>query len=131
MARSSPVHDLEELFDRMSEKFEEKTALSVDVTEDDEAVTVTADLPGYDRDDIDVTVEDRRLTISAEREREETEKAEEEFHRRERSFRRQTRTIRLPADIDKEATSATYQNGVLEITLPKAEEETGHTVEIE
>lgn len=119
------------MFERMSERFEEGGAISVDVAEDDDEITVTADLPGYDREDIDVTVEDRRLTIRAERERK-TEK-EEEYHRRERSFRRQTRTIRLPAPVDEDAASAAYKNGVLEITLPKLEEveEAGHEVEIE
>ncbi|MFB6097227.1 MAG: archaeal heat shock protein Hsp14 [Haloferacaceae archaeon] len=127
----SPFRDIERMFERMNEQFEESSGMAVDVAENDEEVTVTADLPGYDRDQIDVTVDDRRLTIRAERERE-TE-TDEEYHRRERSFRRQTRTITLPAEVDERAASATYRNGVLEITLPKEgePEEEGHSVDIE
>lgn len=125
----TPFGELEDVFARMSEKLEETSKVSVDVAEDDDEITVTADLPGYDREDIDVNVEDNRLTITAEREREEEE--DEEYHRRERSFRRHTRTIRLPARIDVDAASATYENGVLEVTLPKIEEQPGHSVEIE
>lgn len=126
--RRNPFDEIERMFDRMSDQFEDVGSvkeidagpISVDVSEDDEAVTVTADLPGYDRDDIELAVRDGRLTIRAEREAE-TEQEDETYHRRERTHREVTRTLRLPADVEEENASATYQNGVLTVTLPKAE----------
>lgn len=131
------------MFDRMSEQFEdigpggemEAGRISVDVAEDDEEVTVTADLPGFDKDDIDISVRDGRLTIRAQREQEteeESESEEETYHRRERIHREVSRTLRLPADVVKQEASASYQNGVLTVTLPKAEaEEEGHSIDVE
>jgi HSP20 family protein len=126
--RRNPFDEIERMFDRMSDQFEdvgsveeiEAGTISVDVAENDDEVTVTADLPGYDRDDIELAVRDGRLTIRAERE-EETEEEDETYHRRERTHREVTRTLQLPADVEEGDASATYQNGVLTVTLPKAE----------
>ncbi len=126
--RRNPFDEIERMFDRMSDQFEDvggveeidAGTISVDVAENDDEVTVTADLPGYDRDDIELAVRDGRLTIRAERE-EETEEEDETYHRRERTHREVTRTLRLPADVEEEDAGATYQNGVLTVTLPKAE----------
>lgn len=127
----------------MSEQFEDvgeaeemgSGRISVDVAEDDETVTVTADLPGFQKDDIDISLREGRLTIRAEREEEtetESEDDEETYHRRERVHREVSRTLRIPADVDEEAASASYQNGVLTVTLPKEEAETeGHSIDVE
>jgi HSP20 family protein len=146
MPRRDPFREIEELFDRMSREFEDlgggigvKTdvggsGIKVDIAEDDDAVTVTADLPGFDREDIDVAVEDNVLTIAAEHE-EETEEGEEEaeYHRRERRRRSVSRRVRIPNAGEADEASAEYQNGVLTITLPKVEpEETGgHSIDVE
>ncbi|MFW5918059.1 MAG: archaeal heat shock protein Hsp14 [Haloferacaceae archaeon] len=143
--RRNPFEDIERMFERMSEQFEgvgdvggvgglEEVAggsVSVDVAETDEEVTVTADLPGYGKDDIDISVRDGRLTIRAEQQ-EATEREEETYHRRERVHREINRTLRLPAEVDEEEASATYQNGVLTVTLPKTEAEPdGHSIDVE
>lgn len=124
------------MFERMGVQFDDFEQLqgdqiNVDVGESDEEVTITADLPGYDREEIDVTIHEGRLTLRAERDRE-TEEENEEYHRRERSHREVTRTIRIPTEIEKDAASATYSNGVLTVTLPKVDEsdDSGYHIDV-
>lgn len=128
--RSNPFKDIEELFDRMSRGFEPRGLavheVAVDVSETDSDLVVTADLPGYDKDDIDVAVEGDRLTISAEHEESvesagEAEDADDgvHYHRRERTRRSVSRSVHLPTAVDETAASASYRNGVLTVTLPK------------
>jgi HSP20 family protein len=112
--------------------------VAVDVAETDEEFTVTADLPGYDRENIDLTLETRQLRIAAERERtaEETGEDDEDggrFVRRERSHEAVSRTVTLPDDVVAEEVSATYRNGVLTVHLPKAtpDDDGGHRIEVE
>ena len=91
---------------------------SVDVAERGNDIVVTADMPGVDKGDIrlDVTA-DNVLEISAEKK---AEKKEEEkgYVRHERSYTGYYRTVRLPAPVDKTRAKASYNNGVLEVTLP-------------
>jgi HSP20 family protein len=94
---------------------------SVDVAEDDENFVVTAELPGVEAGDVKVTVEDDVLTIAGEKTREsESGEGEGRTHRIERSYGRFLRSFRLPA-VDAEKISAAYSNGILTISLPKAE----------
>ncbi|GAB3415395.1 Hsp20/alpha crystallin family protein [Haloparvum alkalitolerans] len=142
MTRRDPFRDIEELFDRMSREFEEfgsgiesrvGEGISVDVAEDDETVTVTADLPGYDRDDVEVTVQDRTLTIAAEHaETDEADDEDTQYHRRERRRRSVSRRLRLPTEVREDEASATYQHGVLTVELPKATGDAGgHSIDID
>jgi HSP20 family protein len=141
MTRRNPFDELEDLFDRMGRQFDEAGSLrdvAVDVAESDEAFTVTADLPGYDRENIDLTLESRQLRIAAERERTAEETAEDDgdggrFVRRERSHEAVSRTVTLPDDVVAEEVSATYRNGVLTVHLPKAtpDDDGGHRIEVE
>lgn len=103
--------------------------ISVDVSEDDDAFIVTADLPGFERDDIDITVRDTTLHLRA-RHQSASEDSENEYHRRERARRSVSRTVRLPGPVEVNEASAEFNNGVLTITLPKAETESGHSVDI-
>jgi HSP20 family protein len=133
--RGNPFEELDDLFDRLTRGLEDAGMageLSVDVSETDEEVRVAADLPGYDREDVHVTVADRRLTVEAERDRSAAER-DARFHRRERTHRRVRRTVTLPADVEEEAASATYENGVLTVTLPKQRDahDGGHSIDIE
>ena len=92
----------------------------VDVMDRGGEILVTADLPGVDKKDIRINVSGNMLEISAER-RAELEKSEKDYVRRERSYRRFYRSMRLPASVDKDGAKASFNNGVLEITLPKTE----------
>ena len=89
-----------------------------DVHETDDAVVVTMDMPGVEKQDIDISVVEDELRVSAKR-KSETEVNEQEYHRRERTYSRFERRVLLPASIKTEEARATLNNGVLQITLPK------------
>ena len=124
----------------------------VDVAEYDDEFVVVADLPGYDREQIDVRATDGRLTITAERaettrdgaideEGADTEAATDEIEpaetarylRRERRHESVTRTVDLPSSVVESEASATYQHGVLTVTLPKdlGDAVDGHRIDVE
>ena len=92
--------------------------MRVDITEDDDAYHIAAEIPGVAKDDIDVSVEGNRVAISAETKRE-TEKKDEKELVVERSWGRAYRAFALPGDIDGNRTEARYDKGVLTLTLPK------------
>jgi len=94
-----------------------------DIAETDDAVKITADLPGLTEKEIDVTVADGILTIKGERKSEkETEEKEKHYHRIERSYGAFERAMSLPMDVDESKIAADFKNGVLELTLPKKPE---------
>lgn len=98
----------------------EGIALALDMTEDTDAYTVKASIPGVQPDDVDITLTDNVLTIKGEtRHEEETE--EQNYHLRERHFGAFTRSIRLPMPVDADNVDASYENGVLTLRLPKLE----------
>jgi HSP20 family protein len=91
---------------------------SVDVHEEKERYVVRADLPGVDRKDIEVSAEDRVLTLRGER-RPASNDAEQSFERRERISGTFLRRFTLPEDANADAISAQYANGVLEVAIAK------------
>ncbi len=91
---------------------------SIDVVESDEAVTVTADLPGLEEKDVDVILNDHTLTLKGERREERTTK-DRNVHRIERTFGSFYRTIPLPDGIDRDRVEATFKRGVLRVRLAK------------
>jgi len=94
---------------------------AVDLYEDKDNVIVKAELPGLKREDIEVSLHDGALSISGERKAE--EKVENaEVRRTERFVGRFQRTITLPASVKGDKVGAQYKDGVLTVTLPKAEE---------
>ncbi|MFB6270226.1 MAG: Hsp20/alpha crystallin family protein [Halobacterium sp.] len=135
VSRGSPFDELERLLDKMNDARERAGGgLAVDVEDEDDQFVVTTDLPGFDKDDIDVQVHERTLRIDATHEEETEEEAEDEdnYIRRERSKRSLSRSVTLPEDVDEEGASASFENGVLTIELPKAHTgEESTSVEIE
>lgn len=95
---------------------------AVDVSENDDHFTVHAEIPGVKKEDINVTYENGVLTVSAETKSESQEKQGERVIRQERRYGKYMRSLRLGADIDESKIKAAYKDGVVEITLPKAEE---------
>jgi HSP20 family protein len=94
---------------------------SIDVVDAGKELTVTAELPGMEEKDIDVSLAKNSLTIKGEKKAEHEDKGKG-FHLVERSFGSFTRSISLPVEINVDQVKAVFKNGVLSITLPKAED---------
>jgi len=94
---------------------------AVDMHESDEAFTLTAELPGFSKNDVQVEIKGNRLTLKGERKRE-TDVQETQYHRVERVYGAFERSIRLPAVVDADKAKAIFKDGVLKLMLPKAEE---------
>ncbi len=94
---------------------------SVDIAETNDEYVVTADLPGIDRDDLNVTVAEGRLTLRGER-RQNGDSLSGPARRVERVYGTFTRSFELPSEVKADGIGATYRNGVLTVTVPKAVE---------
>jgi len=92
----------------------------VNLSETDKELHITAELPGVEEKDLDVSVTRDLLTIRGEKKHEHEEKGKD-FHRIERSYGSFQRSIELPAEIDADRVQASFKQGVLNITLPKTE----------
>jgi HSP20 family protein len=95
-------------------------APQVNMTEDDKFIKVSAELPGLDEKDVEISVTKDSLTIRGEK-KEEREHKDEETYYLERSFGSFSRTIPIPKNVDLEKAEASFKKGVLSITLPKLE----------
>ncbi|UCD99003.1 MAG: Hsp20/alpha crystallin family protein [Chloroflexota bacterium] len=93
----------------------------LDVSETDKEITISAELPGLDPEDIHITLERNTLTISGEK-RAEKEEQGERYFRIERSYGSFHRSIPLPGDVDEDKIDATFKRGVLKVKLPKTPE---------
>lgn len=98
---------------------QQEIQLKMDVSEDDKAYTVHAEIPGVKREDINVSIEGSQVAISAEVKKEKEVKEGEKLLRSERYFGRVYRALTLPQDVDEDTAQAKYDNGVLELVLPK------------
>ena len=99
----------------------EISAPTIDLYEDKNDIVVKAELPGIDKDNIEVNLTNSTLTIKGEKKKEEEVK-EENYYRCERSYGSFLRTLELPKDIHADKVKASFKNGMLEIRLPKTEE---------
>lgn len=93
--------------------------LKMDVKEDDKGYTVHAEIPGVKKDDIHVTIDGNQVSISAEVKQEKEVKEGEAVLRSERYFGKVSRSFSVASEIDESASQAKYDNGVLELVLPK------------
>jgi HSP20 family protein len=129
--------ELENLFDDFCvttrQAAEEKAGVTwapdVDLTENKEAYTVRAELPGVVKEDVKVTLNEDVLTISGEK-KFEKETKDENVHRSERAYGMFSRSFKLPAPIDGEKVHAEYRDGVLTLSVPKAESSKPREIEI-
>jgi HSP20 family protein len=94
---------------------------SVDIFETPDSIVMKAELPGVSRDNIDIQVQDNTLTLKGER-KFEHEVKEENYLRVERSYGAFQRTFNLPTGVQQGKIRAVFKDGVLEVTMPKAEE---------
>jgi HSP20 family protein len=95
--------------------------LRLDVGETDKELTLTAELPGVDEKDVELTLTDDLLTIRGEKKREQTQK-NGDYHMVERSYGSFARSLRLPFAVDQDKVDARFEKGVLTVTLPKPPE---------
>lgn len=91
-----------------------------DISEDEKSIVIEAELPGIKKEDAKISLEDKLLTIKAER-KQESETQEKRYRRTERAYGSFSRSFVLSENIDRENISASYENGVLKLTLPKIE----------
>ena len=101
----------------------------VDIFEEKDNLIVEAELPGLNREDFDVSVENNILTLKGERKFEKKENTDN-FHRVERSYGAFTRQFTLPQTVTAEGATADFENGVLRVSLPKREETKARKIEI-
>lgn len=121
------IDEMQRLQRRMSEMMEEAETIPMegnifmplaDVKETEEAIVVTMDLPGVEKQDVDISISDDELRVVAEK-KAETEVSEKDYHKRERTYKRFERMVKLPVTVKIEEAKARLESGVLEITLPK------------
>jgi HSP20 family protein len=93
---------------------------AVDIRETDDEFIFTAELPGLDKKAVNISLEDKILTISGERSLEHKEE-NQNFHRIERAYGTFSRSFSLPHDVDQEEVTANFDNGLLTIAVPKTE----------
>ncbi len=137
LIRRDPFSDIVSLRDAMDRLFEESFVrrfdggrllgiegqpLALDVYETDENLMVEASLPGINPDEVDISVEGDRLTIKGETKREEEKEEKGKYHFRERRYGAFQRTLSLPVEVNADKAEATFENGVLKLTLPKVEQ---------
>jgi HSP20 family protein len=102
---------------------------AMDLVETEDHLVLKADLPGLSRDDVEIEIKDGVLTVSGERGADDEEKSEGYF-RVERSFGRFSRSLTLPKGVEADSVEADFDDGVLEVRIPKPEERKPHRVEI-
>jgi HSP20 family protein len=105
---------------------------SLEVSEDERQIVATAELPGIDEKDVEVTLDDNVLTIKGEKKAEREEKDEKKsYHLVERSYGAFRRSLALDADVDAANVKATFDKGVLKVVLPKTPQQQAKTTKIQ
>ncbi len=131
LMRWDPFADVRQAMDRMLEEsfrplrvlrgFEEIAPVPLDMYQTDNDVVIKAALPGVKPEDVDITISGNTLSIKGETKTEEEIKREDYLYQ-ERRYGSFSRTIALPASLQTDKAEATFENGVLTLTIPKAEE---------
>jgi HSP20 family protein len=136
LIRWNPWNELAALRERMNRVFDDSLFRSdhredplamgtwspaVDMFEKDDKVVIKAELPGLDKKDVSLDLQNGVLTLKGER-KHENEVEEENFYRREMSYGKFVRSFSLPVDVDADKIKAEFQNGLLTVEVPKPEE---------
>jgi HSP20 family protein len=131
MVKWNPFRELEKDFFRPFFGSDEEGAWqpAVDVYEKENELRMKVELPGVRQKDIEIQVENDELTIKAERKTED-EKKDKQYYRRERRYGLFKRVFKLNRTVDAEKISAKYEDGVLELLLPKTERAKSHKIKI-
>ena len=143
ITRYDPFRDLKSLQDEVNRLFSTNFSRSfgdesfargawtpnVDIFENKDEIVLEAELPGMNREDFDLTIENNVLTLRGERRFEKRDEADN-YHRVERAYGAFTRSFTLPQTVSAENAAAEYKNGVLRVTLRKREEVKARRIEI-
>jgi len=133
--RYDPFYNLDDWFKNwgmrpFSMDMETTPQIKIDLAENDNAYTVRAEIPGVKKEDVKVQVEGNRVSISCETKQEKEEKEGERVIYCERRVGAAYRTFTLASEVDDTKAEAKYENGVLELTLPKKEGKTTKRIEV-
>jgi HSP20 family protein len=124
--RMEPFRDIDEFFpSRLRRLFRDLPAeptIKLDVSEDEKAYHVKAELPGVKKEDISIEIDGNQVSLAAEVKREKEEKKDEKVVHSERYYGRQFRSFTLARPIDRKEAQARFVDGVLDLTLPKGGE---------
>lgn len=123
MLRSNSLATLLDWDFPLISSFENRGLLKVDIKEDDKNIYIDADVPGVNKDNIEITFNDNHLSLSVKSTNEQEEKEGEKIIRKERYYQELSRTIKFSRSINEAEISATCKDGVLTVVLPKIEEE--------
>jgi HSP20 family protein len=135
IASFDPLGEIEDLVrsfgvrNLLSRRLEEGLEMRMDVTEDDNAYRVDIDMPGVDKDHIDVSIHGNRVAVSAKVERERRREHQKSLYA-ERYEGETRREFMLPLEVDSDRADASYQGGVLTLTLPKRPGEGGRKLAV-
>ena len=123
------LSNLQDELDRLFESPLTAWAPALDVHEDKNGFSIRVELPGMKREDIEVSLQDGALVISGERKAEAVQEGTE-VHRQERYYGKFSRALTLPAAVAGDKVKAQYKDGILTVTLPKAEEAKPKTISV-
>jgi HSP20 family protein len=118
-----------DVFDGM-ERGEREWLPALDVVETEKEIEVRLEIPGIDPKDVEVNLQSDVLTIRGERKFERDEKQENRYHLREQAYGTFQRAVRLPCHVNPDKVEAGARNGVMTITLPKADEHVGRRITV-
>lgn len=133
--RRNPFEEIEELLERMGREFDARdlpgaSRVAIDVADHGDRYVVTADLPGFEKDDIDVRLAAGTVSLDAERVHEEADE-DANYLRQERRRESVSRRVSLPDAVDEDEVSARYTNGVLTVELSKRDVDDGTSIDVE
>lgn len=137
LARFDPFRDFEGFFPmprgmrRWMAEMPAEPSIKLDITEDDKAYHVKAELPGVKKEDIAVEIDGNQVSLAAEVKRETEKKEGESVVHSERYYGRQYRSFTLDKDIKRDKVEAKFDNGILELTLPKDGGKPAQRIEIQ
>lgn len=141
LVRWEPLREFETLFDRfpkaLSWPFQREQDLMpggdwvprVDIAEDDSELSIKAEIPDVQKEDVKVSVENGVITIQGEKKHEDEEK-NKKYHRVERFYGKFTRSFTLPGNVDENNIHASFKNGILNLKIPKIAEEKQKAIEV-
>jgi len=130
LIKFEPLREFETIHDRIQRYFDDFTSHGlkifdsfsprIDISEDKNQISVSAEIPGVKKENIKITLQDNILTIEGEKKKE-LEQKEQNWYRSERVFGSFKRSFTLPAEVDSEKVDAEFENGILSIELKKLE----------